>query len=150
MSLVEVENVSEEVTLDADPPISDNANTRTVGYALGIVAPAQLALQDLGIPNNIGEEHRDILVELQNSVADLEQKLIAAQEENRLLLDDDPQLRDTIDQVLPLWKRAWEEFILKAAGGIGDSAGKGTTFAAGFVAGMLYAQMSQAGLGISV
>lgn len=150
MKLVEVTPIPEDMTQEPDTEISDEANNLTVGYARTIVGPAHLALQDLSIPNDISEEHRDLFHELRSTVAELEKNLADIQEESRLLSDENEELRNTIDQALPLWKKAWEEFILKGAGAIGASAGKGAVFTAGFIAGMLYVNFSSAELGISV
>lgn len=150
MKLVEVTPISEDMTQEPDIEISDEAKNFTVRYARNIVGPAHLALQDFSIPNDISEEHRDLFLELLDTVAKLEQNLAEAQEESRLLSEENEELRNSIDQALPLWKRAWEEFVLHAAGGIGTSAGKGTVFAAGFIAGMLYNNFSPVGPGISV
>lgn len=150
MRLVEVTPIPEDTLQEPDTEISDQANNRTVGDARSIVGPAHLALQGLSIPNDISEEHRDLFDELRSTVAELEKKLTDIQEESRLLSDENENLRNIIDQSIPLWKRAWEEFILKGAGAIGASAGKGAVFTAGFIAGMLYVNFSSAELGISV
>lgn len=150
MNLVEVTPIPEDMTQEPNTEISIDANSLTVGYARSIVGPAHLALQGLSIPNDISEEHRDLFDELLSTVAELEKNLADIQEENRLLSDENENLRNAIDQSLPLWKRAWEEFILKGAGAIGASAGKGAVFTAGFIAGMLYVNFSSVGQSISV
>lgn len=147
---IDVAAKPEDTLQDADAQISDNAHNLTVGYASSIVGPAHWVLKGLSIPNDINEEHRDLIVKLLNTVAELEQKLAAIQDEKQLLSDENEELRNRINQALPLWKRAWEEFVLKGAGGIGASAGKAAVFVAGFIAGTLYNSFSPAGLGISV
>ena len=147
MKLVEVTPIPEDTLQESDTQISDNANSLTVGHAKSIIGPAHLALQDLSIPNDISEEHRDLFAKLRSTVAELEQNLADIQEENRLLYEENEELRNSIDQALPLWKKAWEEFILKGAGAAGASAG---VFFAGFIAGALYTNFSPAELSISV
>ncbi len=122
----------------------------TVGYAKSIVGPAHWALQSLSIPNDLTEEHRDLFAELVRAVADLHQKLAAIEEENRRLADENEDLRNSIDLALPLWKRAFEEFVLKSAGGLGMSAANGASFGAGFIAGTLYNTLSPGDSGINI
>ena len=150
MKLVDVTPIPEDTPKDADAQVSDNVKNISVGYARRIVSPAHLALQSLSIPNDCSEEHRDLFGELLSTVAELEQKLANLQEEYQLLSDECEELRNSVNQKLPLWKRAWEEFVLKSAGEIGASAGKGALFAAGFIAGTLYNNFSPAEMGINV
>ena len=150
MKLVDVTPIPEDTPQEADTQISDNVKNISVGYARRIVNPARLALQGLSIPNDCSEEHRDLFAKLISTVTELEKKLADIQEEYQLLSDECEELRNSVNQKLPLWKRAWEEFVLKSAGGIGASAGTGAVFAAGFIAGMLYINFSPAELGINV
>ena len=107
-----------------------------------IVGPAHWALQSLSIPNDLTEEHRDLFIGLVRTVAELQQKLGAIEEEDRRLADENESLGNSIAQALPLWKKAFEEFVVKYAGGMGTQAARGTAFAAGFIAGTLYNTLS--------
>ena len=143
--------VTPEVTADdVDPPNLDHAHALTVGYALSIVTPANSALRDFATPNDISEQHRDLFDDLRLTVAQLEQELADVQDENSLLSGENEELRKSIDQALPLWERAWEEFVLKGAGAIGTTAGKAVVFSAGFIAGTLYMSFSSVVPGIDV
>ena len=122
----------------------------TVGTAKRIIGPAHWALQSLATPNDLKEEHRDLFLDLVRTVAELQQKLAAIEEENRRLADENEDLCNSIDQALPLWKRAFEEFVLKLAGDLGTLAAGGTAFVAGFIAGMLYNTLSPGEPGLSI
>jgi hypothetical protein len=145
--LIYVAEVSDAVEQSNAP---SRAAQITVGYAKSIVGPAHWALQSLSIPNDLTEEHRDLFAELVRAVADLHQKLAAIEEENRRLADENEDLRNSIDLALPLWKRAFEEFVLKSAGGLGMSAANGAAFGAGFIAGTLYNTLSPGDSGINI
>lgn len=149
IQLVDVAPAPEDTPQEAEHQISDNAHNLTVGYARSIVGPAHWALQGLSIPNDLSEEHRNLFEEMLGIVAELEQKLSNVEGEQRLLSSENETLRNSIGQAVPLWKRAWEEFILKGAGAVGDSAGKASVFAAGFIAGTLYTNFAPAA-GVSV
>lgn len=122
----------------------------TVGTAKRIIGPAHWALQSLSIPNDLDEEHRDLFVELVGTVVALHQKLAVIEEEGWRLADENETLGNSIDQALPLWKKAFEEFVVTYAGGMGTQAARGTAFAAGFIAGMLYNTLSPGDPGISI
>ena len=83
-------------------------------------------------------------------VGELEEMLAAVEDENTLLLETNAELQRSIDEALPLWRRAWEEFVLKGAGELGAGVGKITVFHAGFVAGMLYSGFTAVPPGMSV
>jgi hypothetical protein len=122
----------------------------TVGTAKRVVARASVVLQGLSIPNDLSEDHRDLFVELQRSIANLQQSLAELSDENRRLSEENEVLRNKIAEGLPLWKRACEEFVLKAAAGAGTTAGKGAVFTAGFIAGMTYSAFAGEPPGIPV
>ena len=135
---------------DTNQTEHEAAGALTVGSARCIVDPALQVLQSLGIPNDISEEHRDLFNHLLNTVAELQMKLAAIEEENRILSSENEEFRILITPALPLWKRAWEDFVLKSSGEIGISVGKASVFMAGFVAGRLYDTFSSVGPGINV
>ena len=110
----------------------------TVGTAKRIVGPAHEVLMGLSIPNDLSEAHRDLFLELLRTVEDLQQSLAGLNDETRRLSDEPEELRKKLDDALPLWKRAWETFVLKGATAAGTTAGKGAVFTAGFIAGMTY------------
>jgi hypothetical protein len=118
----------------------------TVGAAMRIIGPAHEVLGGLTIPNDLSEAHRDLFLELLRTVGDLQQTLAALNDETRLLSDENEELRKKIDDALPLWKRAWETFVLKGA----ETAGKGAVFTAGFIAGMTYSALAAEPLGIPI
>ncbi len=122
----------------------------TVGTAKRIMGPAHQVLIGLSIPNDLSEAHRDLFLELLRSIEDLRQSLADLRDENRPLSDEPEEFRKKLDDALPLWKEAWETFVLKAAAGAGTSAGKGVVFTAGFIAGMTYSAFAAEVPGISI
>lgn len=118
----------------------------TVGTAKYIIAPAHEVLIGLSIPNDLSEAHRDLFLELLRTIEDLQQSLADPKDENRRLSDEPEELREKIDDALPLWKRAWETFVLKGA----ETAGQGAVFTAGFVAGMIYRELAAEPPGIPI
>jgi hypothetical protein len=83
-------------------------------------------------------------------VAELQQKLGAIEKEERRLADESETLGNSIGQALPVWKRAFEEFVVNFAGGVGTQAARGAAFAAGFIAGTLYNTLSPGEPGLSI
>ncbi len=122
----------------------------TVGTAKSILGPAHEVLIGLSIPNDLSEAHRDLFLELLRTIEDLQQSLADPKDENRRLSDEPEEFREKIDDALPLWKRAWETFVLKGAEGAGTSVGKGAVFTAGFIAGMTYSAFAAEPLGIPI
>ncbi len=150
MNFVTVEPASEAGLPEFDEEDSDRAITLTVGNVKRLVDPAHWALQSFSIPNDLTEEHRELFLELVASVAELQEKLAAIDDHNRRLADETEDTRDSIRQALPLWKRAYEELVLRLSGGLGEQAARGTAFAAGFIAGTLYNSLSPGGATLSV
>ncbi len=122
----------------------------TVGASKRIVGPAHEVLSGLSIPNDLSDAHHNLFVELLRTVEDLQQSLADLKDENRRLSDESKELRKKIDAALPLWKRAWETFVLKSAEGAGTSVGKGAVFTAGFIAGMTYSAFAAEVPGIPI
>ncbi len=122
----------------------------TVGASKRIVGPAHEVLSGLSIPNDLSDAHHNLFVELLRTVEDLQQSLADLKDENRRLSDESKELRKKVADALPLWKEAWETFVLKAAEGAGSSAGKGVVFTAGFIAGMTYSVFTTEASGISI
>ncbi len=122
----------------------------TVGTAKRIIGPAHQVLIGLSIPNDLSEAHRDLFLELLRSIEDLRQSLADLRDENRPLSDEPEEFRMKLDDALPLWKEAWETFVLKAAEGAGTSVGKGAVFTAGFIAGMTYNAFAAEAPGLSI
>ncbi len=118
----------------------------TVGTAKHIIGPAHEVLIGLSIPNDLSQEHRDLFLELLRTVEDLQQSLAGLRDEDRRLSDESEELCEKIDDALPLWKRAWETFVLKGA----ETAGQGVVFIAGFVAGATYREFAAEQPGIPV
>ena len=146
----QVEAIPEDTPQEPTQQMPDNSDNLTVGYAKRIVDPAHWALQSLSIPNDLSEEHRDLFGELVDTVVELQRRLATIEDENRRLADENETLGNSIAQALPLWKRAFEEFVVKWAGGTGTQAARGTAFAAGFIAGMLYNTLSPGEPGLSI
>ena len=121
-----------------------------VGTAKRVVGPASVVLQGLSIPNDLNEAHRDLFLELLRTVEDLQQSLAGLNDETQRLSDEPEEFRKKLDDALPLWKRAWETFVLKSAEGAGTSVGKGAVFTAGFIAGMIYCAFATDPPGISI
>ncbi len=122
----------------------------TVGTAKHIIGPAHEVLIGLSIPNDLSEAHRDLFLELLRTIEDLHQSLADLKDENRRLSDESEELRKKLDAALPLWKQAWETFVLKAAEGAGTSVGKSAVFTAGFIAGMTYSAFAAEPLGFPI
>ena len=106
----------------------------TVGTAQRIIGPAHEVLSDLPIPNDLSEAHRELFRELRRSIEDLQQIIAGLRDESRRLSDESEELRQKLDAALPLWKRAWETFVLEGA----EVAGGGAVFIAGCIAGATY------------
>ena len=142
------------VDRDPDAGAQSDAPSRaaqiTVGTAQHIIGPAHEVLIGLSIPNDLSEAHRDLFLELLRSIEDLQQSLADLRDENRPLSDEPEEFRKKLDDALPLWKEAWETFVLKAAAGAGTSAGKGVVFTAGFIAGMTYSSFTAVAPAINV
>ena len=122
----------------------------TVGTAKYIIGPAHEVLSGLSIPNDLSEAHRDLFLELLRTVEDLQQSLADLSDDNRRPFDESVELRKKLDAALPLWKQAWEAFVLKAAEGAGTSVGKGAVFTAGFIAGATYSAFAAEPLGVPI
>lgn len=150
MREVQVEDIPEDTPQEPTQQAPDKSDNLTVGYAKRIVGPAHWALQSLAIPNDLTVEHRDLFVGLVGTVAELQRKLADIEDENRRLADENETLGNSIGQALPLWKKAFEEFVVKYAGGMGTQAARGTAFAAGFIAGALYNTLSPGEPGLSI
>ena len=150
MKDVQVEAIPEDTPQEPTEPPPDKMDNLTVGYAKRIVGPAHWALQSLVIPNELTDEHRDLFNRLINTVAELQGKLADIEDENRRLADENETLGNSMGQALPLWKKAFEEFVVKYAGGLGVQAARGTAFAAGFIAGTLYNTLSPGETGLSI
>ena len=150
MTEVKVEAIPEDTPQEPTEPLPDKLGNLTVGYAKRIVGPAHEVLIGLSIPNDLSEAHRDLFLELLRTVADLQQRLAGLRDDNRRLSDESEELREKLDDALPLWKRAWETFVLKSAEGAGTSVGKGAVFTAGFIAGMTYSAFAAAPPGIPI
>lgn len=121
-----------------------------VGRAQIYIPAAAMALRRLYIPNDLPEDHRDLFVELVSEIERLEVTIASLTEASRPTKGHDSELPKYIERSLPLWKRAWETFVLKSAEGVGLSAGHGAVFSAGFVAGALYMEFSQTTPGVAV
>ncbi len=132
----------------SNPP--SRAAQITVGTAQHIIGPAHEVLIGLSIPNDLSEAHRNLFLELLRTVEDLQRSLADLKDENRRLSDESEELRKKLDDALPLWKEAWETFVLKAAAGAGTSVGNGAVFTAGFIAGMTYSAFAAEVPGISI
>ena len=134
--------------LGGSRPHSDplRAKRITVGTAKHIIGPAHEVLSGLAIPSDLSEAHRDLFLELLRTIEDLQQSLARLNDETRALFDENEELRKKIDDALPLWKRAWETFVLKGA----ETAGQGVVFIAGFVAGAAYREFAAELPGIPV
>lgn len=111
-----------------------HAERITVGTAKRIMGPAHEALIGLSIPNDLSEAHRELFLELLRSIKDLQKSLADFKDENRRLSDEPEEFRKKLVDAIPLWKRAWETFVLKGA----EVAGGGAVFTAGFIAGATY------------
>ena len=139
---------------DADAVAQSDAPGRaaqiTVGAAKRIIGPAHEVLIGLSIPNDLSEAHRDLFLELLRTVEDLQQSLAGLRDETRPLFDENEEFRKKLAAALPLWKRAWETFVLKSAEGAGTSVGKGAVFTAGFIAGMISSAFAAEPLGIPI
>lgn len=138
MILVDVEPQPEDASEEPDPRTSDHTATLTVGNARSIVEPAHLVLQNLAIPNDLTEEHRDLFSELLRTVEELRQSLDNLEEEDRLLSEENTGVGDRIDQALPIWKQTWLTFVASAGGAlVGTAAGSAGSFTAGYTAGFI-------------
>ena len=118
----------------------------TVGTAKSILGPAHEVLIGLSIPNDLTEEHRELFLELLRSIESLQQSFADFKDENQRLSDESEELRKKLDDALPLWKRAWETFVLKGA----ETAGQGAVFTAGFIAGATYSALTADAPGIPI
>jgi hypothetical protein len=111
-----------------------------IDRAVVYVPAANAALQNLPIPNDISEVHRELLVALIDEVQRLNQIVENLSVRVDSLSGDYDDLKLNIENAIPLWTRAWETFVLKAAESTGTNLGRGALFAAGLVAGHLYRQ----------
>lgn len=107
-----------------------------------ILHAANTALSEVSIPNDISEEERDLLVSVASTVAQLDEQLTISLGGSRFLKSEVGKFNERVKMAIPLWKRAWETFVIKGAEGAGLSAGKATVFSVGFIAGTLYSQFS--------
>ena len=122
----------------------------TVGTAQRIIGAAHEVLSNLAVPNDLSETQLDLFLNCRRTVADLQQSLAGLNDETRRLSDEPEEFRKKVDDALPLWKEAWETFVLKAAEGAGTSVGKGAVFTAGFIAGMTYSAFATEPPGIPI
>lgn len=138
MTLVDVEPQPEDTSEEPDTQKPEHTNTLTVGNARSIVEPAHWVLQNLAIPNDLTEEHRDLFSKLLRTVEELRQSLTDLEEENRLLSEENTDVGDRIDQALPIWKQSWLTFVASAGGAlVGTAAGSAGSFTAGYTAGFI-------------
>lgn len=143
MTLVDVEPQPEDASEEPDPQTPDHTSTLTVGNARNIVEPAHRVLQNLAIPNDLTEKHRDLFSELLRTVAELRQSLTDLEEEDRLLSEENTGVGDRIDKALPIWKQTWLTFVASAGGVLVGTAAGSTgsitaAYTAGFIAGVLH------------
>jgi len=117
--------------------INKNKETEFIKKAYFHVPIAELALDNLQIPNDISEENREILVSLIYEVRRLK-KII----EEYASDSDAEKIKSEIKQSLPIWRKAWEVFVLRISETAGVSAGRGMVFTAGLIAGHLYREFS--------
>ncbi len=108
-----------------------------------VVSPASEVLHNLQLPNDMNPDHIELMESLLKTIKDLEVRLDRMLSRGKRLEDEDANLRAAVAGKLPLWKKAWEEFVLKGAGAAGSSFGKSSLFVAGFVAGSLYSTFSE-------
>jgi hypothetical protein len=114
----------------------------TVGRAKRVVGRASVVLQGLSIPNGLDEEHRNLLLDLIRTVADLERELAKVKDQNKVLSEEIEALK-TVKVGLPVWRATWTTFIAAAAGGAAGTVGASAAsyaagYTAGFIAGVLH------------
>ena len=61
------------------------------------------------------ETQNNLFQELIRTIAELRQDLADLQDQNRLLSEESEELRKKVENALPLWRRAWETFVLDSA-----------------------------------
>lgn len=114
----------------------------TVGTAKHIIGPAHEVLIGLSIPNDLSEEHRDLLREFRRTVEDLKRDLAGVTDQNKLMSGEIEALKK-VQKALPIWRATWTTFIAAgagvAAGTVGASAASyAAGYTAGFIAGVLH------------
>ena len=152
MNLVEVESEPGNTSEGLVPRETGSVANITIEKARIFVDPALLVLQGHvipNLPNDLSAEHRDLIEQLLSTVEELAKSLAQCKEANRHL-SEELAASEKVTQALPLWKRAWETFVLKAAGTAGSAVGSGGAFIAGYVAGSLHNSFSPEGSAIVV
>lgn len=115
-----------------------------------VIIPAVGMLKSISIPNDLSDEEHEIFIELLDTIKELESRVLLVSAANEDIKNNHKILKEKIGEMLPLWKRAWENFILNFAGGAGSAAGRTSIFMAGFIAGSLYSSFSNSSLGLDI
>lgn len=140
-------------TLTRGPDVSEpdekpEAPTRilrvTVGEAKHIINPTHQVLASLVLPPDITDKDiPELFGKICQCVAELHESLSGVNDDGQ---DLSPEQKQQVSDALPLWKKGWETFYLKAMEGAGLTAGKallgGPVFAAGVIAGIAYASFA--------
>lgn len=133
-------------TASTNSESTDNRSQREFRHKLDAVPPAHWALQSLTPPNDLSEEDRDLFLELRDTIKALNDEVSQLKTANASSQDRLDQIKQSVDDKLPLWKRAWESFVIKSAEGVAISASSTAAFYAGFIAGSMYATFSSESL----
>ena len=137
MSLIDIESMELEVDLSDLGKEPDKGNIITFEFVIGVVGPANAALQSLTMPNDLDQEDRDLIDELKQRVMELDQQLAQ--------LGPEGDASEIVAPEIPFWKRAFETLVLQTAA---NFSAQGAAFSAGFIAGMLYHTCSPDGAGL--
>ncbi len=116
---------------------TNNRNSKRLQNASFYIPAAVEAFDQLHVPNDLSETHRDLFVLLTESVRELRDDLQRQDSRSNELERENPELLHKLENSIPLWEEAWGKFVLNAAESAGSTAGKGAVFAAGFIAGSL-------------
>ena len=115
-----------------------------------IIIPAAGAFRSLPIPNDLSDGDLQIFLDLLATIKNLEESVRLLASDNAEQEKEIQKLEEKLLYSLPLWKKAWNSFVVKFGEGAGSTLGKGTVFAAGFIAGTIYSSFTEKPLGFNV
>ncbi len=97
-------------------------------------------------PNVVTNEHQELIRTLLANITTLNGEIERLNENLDQLVAENDALKEQIAKGLPLWKKAWHEFVLDSV----RFASKGSTFALGFACGALSQSVTKGVVGIPV
>lgn len=120
-------------------PTAENAIRVTikVGEAWDAVSLSHEAFKTLLLVNDLPQAQRDLLDQITLGLADIRAELQVVRDERDVLIAEKEALRKLVEKNSSLWRRAKEEFVIKAASAAGEEVGKSVGAGAAYIAGLL-------------